>query len=124
MYLSAPTDQRRNTNTTPEYVESKEAFLFSLVNPYGVQPVKMPRKSNAPRNNIARKRSLGPVFGNPDVPLHNRYDLKIAAKANEFSESYSHLGGCYECPEGKEGELFLVGTREFFVADYEVFEFY
>lgn len=123
MYLSAPIDWWPTTNTT-EYVESKEAFLFSLVNPYGVQPVKMPRISNPLSANIARNRSLGPVFGSRNVSPHDSYDLKIAAKANEFSESYSHLGGCYECPEGKEGELFLVGTREFLVTDYEVFEFY
>ena len=84
----------------------------------------MPRISNPLSANIARNRSLGPVLGSRNVSLHDRYDLKIVAKANESRESYSHLGECYECPEGKERELFLAGTREFLVADYEVFEFY
>ena len=122
MYLSSLADKR---GTTTEYVESKEAFLFSLVNPYGVQPVKMPRISNPRSANISQNGSLGPLFGGTD-PWGNprRFDLKITANANESRESCSHLGESYECPEGKHKELFLAGTREFLVADYEVFEFY
>ena len=73
---------------------------------------------------IARHRLLGPFFGNPNTTPSCCYDLGIGAKANESRQSSSRLGGCYECPEGKEGELFLTGTTTFLVADYEVFEFY
>lgn len=124
MYLSSRADQLSIT----KYVASKEAFLFSLHNPYGVQPVKMPGildpRSGKTRINIFRDSPSGPAFGNPGALSHKDYDLKIAAKANEFRNSCSHLGISYECPEGKHGELFLTGTPEFLVADYEVFEFY
>ena len=73
---------------------------------------------------IARDRLLGPVFGCPDKTVYRRYDLRIVGKANEYRQSSSCLGGCYECPEGKDGALFLTGTPEFLVADYEVFELY
>ena len=119
MYLFARADK------VDECVLSKEAFLFSLVNPYGVQPVKMPGifvpRGGKKQGNIARNRLLGPAFGKGSAW---RYDLLIVAKANESRKSFSHLGAYYECPEGKDGELFLAGTSEFLVADYEVFEFY
>ena len=67
--------------------------------------------------------SNGPIFGGNNS---SGYDLKIANNANTSRSSCTRLGGCYSCPEGKEdlGDVFLTGTKNFIVTDYEVFEFY
>ena len=105
-------------------VGSKEAFLFSLVNPYEVKPVKMPVMKEQRESAIACRHSIGPSFGADNFWVD--YDLQIANNANKSRSSYSGLGGCYSCPEGKEdlGDIFLAGTKNFIVTDYEVFEFY
>ena len=110
-------------------VKSKEAFLFSLVNPYEVKPVKMPVLESERRFAVACNSSLGPSFGLRPVYSATRCrsdigDLCIAENANASRSNYSRLGTCYQCPNGKQGDIFLTGTEKFIVADYEVFEFY
>ena len=112
-----------------DYVNSKEAILFSLVNPYEVKPVKMPVLENKRGCAIACNSSLGPSFGVRSVWSVTQYvahidDLCIADNANASRSSYSRLRTCYQCPKGKQGDTFLTGTETFIVADYEVFEFY
>lgn len=112
----------------------EETFLFSLVSPFVLHPIKMQllgfsQYVNAlgPYRNgggiIPPAKSLGPTFG-----IHVRgsmisFDLMIADCANESRTSRSNLGGCYEYPKGMQAKRFLTGSPEFTVADYEVFEF-
>ena len=104
--------------------------MFSLVNPYEVKPVKMPVLENKRACAVACNSSLGPSFGvNPEkchgtLPIYHIDDLCIAENTDAFRSSYSRLGKCYQCPKGKQGNIFLTGTEKFIVADYEVFEFY
>ena len=103
--------------------------MFSLVNPYGVEPVKLPalEKSLGEMGYTAifSQPFLGPSFGTGG-PWNDfqSYDLTITNKANECSSSSSYLGKSFRCPEGKPRDLFLTGTAKFFVTDYEVFELY
>ena len=46
-----------------EVIESKQAFLFSLVNPFGTEPVRIPVDEKESGCVIACKKSLGPSFG-------------------------------------------------------------
>ena len=62
-----------------------ESFLFSLVNPSGAEPTKMPLKGTANHNRIQRSSGYGPTFG-------GGHDLYIANGANANSSSYSNLG--------------------------------
>lgn len=97
-----------------EYASCKEAFLFSMVNPHGLGPTKMPlvrRQGYA----MYSDSSLGPTFG-------GGHDLHMAENANTTTSSYSHLGYSYECPLGQK-ETFLTGVRNFTVTNYEVFGF-
>lgn len=116
--------------------QAREAFLFSLVNPYVLHPVKMQHVSECPHTDSEMKsfcatqwielpgrKWYGPTFG-----MHLRdsmlcFDLKIVGNANIECGSRSHLGGWFECPEGMPADRFLTGSPEFPVVDYEVFGF-
>lgn len=89
-----------------------QAFLFSMVNPHGLRPTKLPLTKNE-ENAICCDSSYGPSFGGGS-------DLRILGNANLNTSSYSHLGYSYGCPSGKE-ETFFTGSRNFSVTDYEVF---
>lgn len=104
-------------------VKSKEAFLFSLVNPYDSGAIKIPQVSGSggPEGFITNDRLDGPIFGSD---CNAYYDLKIASHAHESRSSHSYLGNCYECPKGKGGDLIMTGANAFIVTDYEVFEMY
>lgn len=94
------------------YSTCSEAFLFSIVNPPGMGPTKLPLTGNQ-QNAIYCKSSYGPTFG-------GWHDLHISDKPNTNTASYSHLGYSYEHPAGQETS-FLSGTQTFSVTDYEVF---
>ncbi|XP_068687634.1 uncharacterized protein [Montipora foliosa] len=120
-----------------EHKTKEETFLFSLVNPFVMHPLKMqPLDHNPDKGRVDLYRihggtvppaeSLGPTFGfyisgMPGMTTY--FDLMIADGANELRSSRSHLGGWYECPKGMQADRFLTGSPEFTVADYEVFEF-
>jgi len=108
-------------NHRTEYIPSMEAFLFSLVNPYRVEPVKMPTEEGRRASNIVCRDSLGPSFGGDKF---YRCDLSIADNADSSRTSYNQLSTCHQCPEGKQGSTFLTGSKQFLVIDYEVFEFH
>ena len=93
-----------------------ESFLFSLVNPSGDTPTKLPLKGTENQYGIYCDGSYGPTFGGGN-------DLRISNTANENTDSYSELDNTYECPPHATNTTFLVGNRNFPVNELEVFVF-
>ena len=60
------------------YKQCTESFLFSLVNPSGSEPTKMPLRGTHNNNGIYCNSSYGPIFG-------GGHDLLIANGANANS---------------------------------------
>ena len=109
-----------------EVVQSKQAFLFSLVNPFGIGPVRIPAEENESGCSIVCDSKYGPTFGRNLVTTTGKYlsYLHISDNANSSRSSYCSLSGKFSCPERKTGDLFFTGAEKFNVDDYEVFEFY
>ena len=103
--------------------ESKQAFLFSLVNPFGVGPVRIPAEENQSGCFIIFDSKYGPTFLS-DLETYDEIYLYISDNANASRSSCSCLHGKFSCPEEKPGDLFFTGTKHFTVDDYEVFELY
>ncbi|XP_078350446.1 uncharacterized protein LOC144635232 [Oculina patagonica] len=96
-----------------KWTTCRDAFLFSMVNPRGLGPTKMPLKSQQQQYGIYCDCSCGPTFG-------GGHDLYISDNANTNTSSYSTLGNTYECPPGQQDTFFTDG-RYFTVTNYEVF---
>jgi len=94
------------------YKTCRDAFLFSMVNPRGLGPTKMPLMTHKKQYAIYCVSSYGPAFG-------GGYDLCISNNANT-SASYSCPGRTYELPPGEQ-DTFFTGSNSFTVTDYEVF---
>jgi hypothetical protein len=93
---------------------SSRAFLFSIVNPAGLAPMKLPLTGE--RNNAAVYcyPTCGPLFG-------GGHDLCIHDNCNTVKKSYSLLGRSYTLPPGQDRKTFLAGSQYFRVAEIEVF---
>ena len=98
------------------FTTCRDAFLFSMVNPYGLGPTKLGLTSDRQQNAIYCHSSYGPSFGGGS-------DLRITHDANRGASSYSRLGNTYKCPPGQE-YTFFTGVEKFTVTDYEVFGLY
>lgn len=99
---------------------SKQAFLFSLVNPFGMGPIRIPAEEKESVCHIVSVSTYGPIFQGS----FSKDYLHISDEANLSRSSYCCLYGKFSCPEGKPQDLFFTGTNKFKVDDYEVFEFY
>jgi len=97
------------------YKTCRDAFLFSMVNPPGLEPTKMPLMTHQQEYAMWCNSSCGPLFG-------GEFDLSISNNANT-STSYSRLGKTYELPPGEQS-TFFTGSNSFTVTDYEVFGFH
>ena len=97
-----------------EYLPCNEAFLFSMVNPQGLGPTKLPLVKHHEYAMYCDS-SLGPTFG-------GGHDLHTGENADKTASSYNHLGYSYECPPGQHGSFFT-GVRNFIVTNYEVYGF-
>lgn len=104
-------------------VASKQAFLFSLVNPFGMGPIRIPAEEKESGCTIVSASTCGPVF-QKDCRSSSSIYLHISDNANLSRSSYCCLCDKFSCPEGKPADLFFTGTNKFNVDDYEVFEFY
>ena len=105
--------------------QSKQGFLFSLVNPFGVGSVRIPADENQSGCFIVCESKYGPTFRQDlKVTLPRKSYLRISDNANESPSSYCCLFGNFSGPEGKPGDLFFTGSKNFIVDDYEVFELY
>ena len=88
--------------------------MFSMVNPYGLGPTKMPLRTQQQQQHAIRCHcDDGPVFG-------VGFDLGISSDANTNTSSHSILGCTYERPPGQQ-ETFFTESTHFTVTDYEVF---
>jgi len=97
------------------YKRAPDSFLFSLVNPSGLPPTKMPLTAGTEGNAIYCDSSSGPVFG-------ESHDLIISSEPNSYS-SLVNLGNSYQCPTGQNAKTFLTGDQYFTVSEMEVFGF-
>ena len=92
----------------------RQAFLFSFVNPSGLEPIKLSLITGKEEYGIKCHSSCGPVFG-------GGCDLLIPDNAN-ITSGCSLLGDTYQCPPGQQYTFFLGDDLEtFMVTDYEVF---
>ena len=98
------------------------AFLFSLVNTHGGQPLKLDQTgqySDHERYSIYSCYDRGPTFG-------GGYDLQISNNAGSNTNSYSSLGHTYSPPPGhsygsSSTNSFLAGSYTFRPDEVEVF---
>ena len=96
------------------YKRAPDSFLFSLVNPSGLPPTKMPLITGQEGDAINCNISYGPIFGNGN-------DLYIPDEPN-FNEGSTILNNSYHCPTGQSGNTtFLTGDLNFTVSEMEVF---
>ena len=95
------------------YMRCNQAFLFSMVNPSGLGPTKLPPFPGGEQHSINCSIGYGPMFG-------GGHDLWIYGNANTTTDSCSNLGFTYQCPPGQQ-KTFFTGGKNFTVTDYEVF---
>ena len=93
------------------WVPCHESFLFSLVNPHGLGPIKIP-EIKSKENAIFCNTNCGPTFG-------GWYNLHISRNANKTNSSYSNLSHSFNFLP--DTDLSLTGCKYFSVTDYEVF---
>ena len=98
------------------YKHCTESFLFSLVNPTGAGPTKLPLKGTSNQNGILCNSGYGPTFG-------AGHDLHVANVANTNANSHSNLNSTYESPPHVTPTTFLASNRNFVVNEVEVFVF-
>jgi hypothetical protein len=96
------------------FKSSSCAFLFSIVNPAGLAPIKLPLTGERNNKAVCCYSLYGPVFG-------VGYDLCIRDKCNTVKNSSSRLGGSYTLPPGQDKYTFLARSKFFLVAEIEVF---
>ena len=94
---------------------AQNAFLFSLVNPGGLPPTKIPLILGQEGHAINCGSSCGPVFGDGT-------DLYIASVPNSNNCSVN-LNSTYQCPAGQNEKTFLTGNQYFTISELEVFGF-
>ena len=104
------------------YLYDSAAFLFSLVNKPGWQPLKLDQRgkySYYRRYSIYSCSSYGPTFG-------NGHDIYIVNNAASSTSSYTNIGHTYSPPPGNSygssfTRSFLAGTYNFRPDEIEVF---
>jgi len=106
------------------YRKAPGSFLFSLVNPSGLPPTKMPLKVGREEYAIYCGLRYGPTFGfSPRTNWSNSdHDLEISNLPTS-QECSSRLNGSYQCPNGQDTARFLTGEEFFTVSEIEVFGF-
>ena len=100
------------------YLYDSAAFLFSLVNKPGWQPLKT-AQTGRNSNSIYSCSSHGPTFG-------SGHDIYIANNAASNTNSYANLGWTYSPPPGNSyhstfTKSFLAGSYSFRPYEVEVF---
>ncbi|XP_078345652.1 uncharacterized protein LOC144631135 [Oculina patagonica] len=99
------------------YSYASKAFLFSLYNAKGYNPVKLTQSQNQ-RNAIYSCSSYGPTFG-----AGNGHDMYISNDAINNQASHTKCGSTYSVPSGySAGDCgFFTGALYFTPTDIEVF---
>ena len=101
------------------YRKAPASFLFSLVNPSGLPPTKIPLKAGEEEYAIICNTDFGPIFGGAGC---GAYDLRIPNAPNSNNCS-SRLNNTYQCPAGQNATTFLTGNQNFTLSEFEVFGF-
>jgi len=103
-------------NSDSRTTSSEKAFLFSMHCFSGLEPTKFRLKTKDDANAMTNEPSYGPTFG-------GNHDIHVANQANANSQSYTHLGETFECPEVPEqtNATILTGNYHFRIAEVEVF---
>ena len=97
------------------YRTDPNSFLFSLVNPSGLQPTKMSLIPGKESEAVHSHSGWGPRFGS-GIDLH----IPSAPNSNNCSV---YLNNTYELPPGQNAITFLTGNQNFTLAEMEVFKF-
>ena len=99
------------------YNPASKAFLFSLYNEKGYNPVKLTQYQNQ-QHAMYKSSSYGPTFG-----VSTRNDIRIVDNALSNQNSYSACGQTYSVPSGySAGQCgFFTGGFYFTPTDIEVF---
>ena len=97
------------------YSSASKAFLFSLYNKNGYNPVKL-TKYQSQQYAMYHCSSYGPIFG-------SGHDISISDNALSNSNSYTRCGSTYSVPSGySAGNCgFFTGGSHFTPTDIEVF---
>jgi hypothetical protein len=111
----------QNTDFRGLILEDKnhESFVFTLINPHGTEPMKFPLRPDSDDYAILVCSNWGPSFGGNG---YGNSDFRIGDQCNGNAVSFTALGGSYDNTSGYDGSTFLVGERNFTVAEIEVFE--
>ena len=103
-------------------IPDSQSFLFTLVNPFGNEPVKMAPKPGA---TILCWSDVGPTFGNSamcgDLTVWNPKFPECSPKFPECSSSLA-LGNGFRCPENVNKNTYFTGASPFQVSELEVFK--
>jgi hypothetical protein len=99
--------------------ESLQSFVFTLINPHGTPPIKFPLRQDSQQHAIMVCSNWGPSFGGTG---YGNSDFRISNQCHGNLDNFTALGGSYKNDSGYEGSTFLVGARNFMVAEIEVFE--
>ena len=97
------------------FKRATNSFLFSLVNPNGLPPTKMPLIAGKEGNAMFCNSGYGPTFGGG----HDVYIVN-APNSNNCGVKLNHS---YQCPAGQNATTFLTGNQNFTVSELEVFGF-
>ena len=92
---------------------AQNSFLYSLVNPSGLSPTKMPLKSGQEGSAMCCNSGYGPTYG-------AGHDLYISNAPNSNNCS-TYLNNTYQCPSGQNNYTFLTGSQTFRVSEMEVY---
>ena len=107
-------DKRNIISSTGEnrYLSCTEAFLFSMVNPHGYEPTKIPLTRQGQGNSISCRADLGPTFG---YEFRGQHALSISDHANiSYSESNDSYN-VYNFPPNA-----ILSSREIFVLLWQI----
>ena len=106
---------RRARNENKKHTSSNKAFIYSLYNIYGYNPVKRVVSGGSA---VMRCPSYGPTFG-------SGHDIYISDYAKSNQQSYTYCGHTYPLPPGYSNYgskcTFYAGRSHFTPTDIEVF---
>jgi hypothetical protein len=98
------------------WITCGESFLFSLTNPRGTAPEKLPLTGRNNGHAMCSHSSYGPLFG------YNGADITVRNNPNTSgSGSYTKLGDTYTLPPGCDATTFFTGSRDFTLREMEVY---
>ena len=99
------------------YSRCTRAFLFSMINPHGHEPMQIPLTPGGQKYGIFCYSDFGPTFGGSLD--RKQFTLKIYSYLQMPLGESNDFDSPYHFPP--ERETFFTGTSKFQLSDYEVF---